>query len=246
MTDYLTDLHIHTVLSPCGDLSMSPSKIVERASAIGLKLIAITDHNSTLHGPLVRKLAERVGIMVLLGVEVTTKEDVHCVCLFNDENQRVEFQNFLDSNRPQIQNDPDLFGHQVVVNEYEEIIEEIEPLLISGINAGINEVERKVHKLGGLFIPAHIDRQKYSLTSQLGFIPPDLKFDALEISKSKRVEDAFKEFSYIKNLRFIKSSDSHSLNIIGSANTKLQMERLCWEEIKLAILGIDNRKVLLQ
>ncbi len=245
MTDYPTDLHIHTVLSPCGDLSMSPSKIVERASAIGLKLIAITDHNSTLHGPIVRKLAEKEGIMVLMGAEVTTKEDVHCVCLFNDELQRVEFQNFLDTNRPNIKNNPDLFGHQLVVNEYEEIIEEIEPLLISGINASINEVERKVHELGGLFIPAHIDRQKYSLTSQLGFIPADLKFDSLEISKSKRVEDAYKEYSYIKYLRFIKSSDSHSLNIIGSANSSLKMETLCWNEIKMAILGVDGRKVLL-
>jgi len=117
-------------------------------------------------------------------------------------------------------------------------------LLISGIAAGINEVERMVHQLGGLFIPAHIDRQKYSLISQLGFIPADLKFDALEISKFKRVDDATKEFSYIKNLRFIKSSDAHSINQIGSSNTFLQMENLSWNEIRMAIQGVEGRGIL--
>jgi PHP family Zn ribbon phosphoesterase len=245
MISFPADLHIHTVLSPCGDLSMSPSNIVERADAIGLKLIAITDHNSTLHGPTVRKIAEKKGIMVLYGAEVTTKEDVHCLCIFENEKQRIIFQQFLDQNRPKIKNNPKLFGHQVLVNENEEIIEEVESLLILGINASINEVEKKVHKLNGLFIPAHIDRQKYSLTSQLGFIPSDLKFDALEITKGKKVDDAIKEFSYVENLRITKASDAHSLIQIGSSNTHFVMESLCWNEIKMALQGINGRTVVL-
>jgi len=245
MNLYQADLHIHTVLSPCGDLSMSPSKIVEQAATIGLKVIAITDHNSTIHGPITQKIAEKYDIMVLYGAEVTTKEEIHCLCFFENETQRVEFQSFIEQNLPIIKNNPDLFGHQVVVNEKEEIIEEIEPLLISGIDMGINDVEKVVHQLGGLFIPAHVDRQKYSLTSQLGFIPNDLKFDALEISKNKCVDVATKEFSYIKNLKFIKSSDAHIIDQIGTSNTFLRMESVCWEEIKMAILGINGRKVII-
>ncbi len=245
MNSFQTDLHIHTVLSPCGDLSMSPVKIVERAASIGLKLIGITDHNSTLHGPITRKIAEKYGIMVLFGAEVTTKEEIHCVCLFETEEQRNQFQHYIEKNLPQIKNNPDIFGYQVVVDENEEIVEEIEPLLISGINEGINDVEKMVHQLGGLFIPAHIDRLKYSITSQLGFIPKDLKFDALEISMGKRVEDAAKEFAYVKDLRFIKSSDAHYINQIGASNTSLQMENLNWDEVKKAILGIDGRKVII-
>jgi predicted metal-dependent phosphoesterase TrpH len=244
MNNFQADLHIHTVLSPCGDLSMSPLNIVERAASIGLNIIGITDHNSTLHGPIARKLADKHGIMVLFGAEITTKEEVHCVCLFENEEQRVTFQSYIERNLPYVKNNPDIFGHQLVVNEKEEILDEIESLLISGINAGINEVEALVHQLGGLFIPAHIDRLKYSLISQLGFIPRDLKFDALEISKGKRVEDAAKEYSYAKNLRFLKSSDAHSINQMGASNTSLRIESLCWDEIKMAILGLEGREVI--
>lgn len=245
MRSFSTDLHIHTVLSPCGDLSMSPSNIVERVAAIGLELIAITDHNSTLHGSTVRKLAERKGIMVLYGAEVTTKEDVHCLCLFENDEQRVLIQDFIDQNRPEIKNNPDLFGHQLLVNEQEEIIEEIEPLLISGINASIDDVEKIVHQIGGLFIPAHIDRPKYSIMSQLGFIPKDLKYDALEISKNTSMDAIFKNYSYIKDACFIKSSDAHTLNQIGTSKTFLSMDNLSWNEFKMAILGIEGRGVIL-
>jgi len=244
MNYYQADMHIHTVLSPCGDLSMSPINIVDCAERIGLKVIGITDHNSTLHGPVTRKLAEKRGIMVVFGAEVTTKEEVHCLCLFPEENQRVEFQNFLETNLSEIKNNPELFGYQVVVDENEEILDEIEPLLISALKVSIDEVEQKVHQIGGLFIPAHIDRPKYSLTSQLGFIPKDLKYDALEISRSTSIEKALNDYSYIKNQRFIKSSDAHNIDQIGTANTQLKMESICWNEIRMAILGIEGREVI--
>jgi len=245
MNLFKADMHIHTVLSPCGDLSMSPINIVDYASSIGLKVIGITDHNSTLHGPVTRKLAEKRGIMVIFGAEVTTREEVHCLCLFETENQRSLFQSFIERNFSGIKNNTELFGHQVVVNENEEIIDEIEPLLISALNVNIDEVEKQVHQLGGLFIPAHIDRPKYSLISQLGFIPKDLNFDSLEISKNTTKEKALKDFSYIKNLRFIKSSDAHNIDQIGTAGTQLLMENISWNEFKMAILGIEGREVII-
>jgi 3',5'-nucleoside bisphosphate phosphatase len=183
--------------------------------------------------------------MVVYGAEVTTKEDVHCICLFGNDSNRLHFQEYIEQNLPNIKNNPDIFGHQLVVNEREEILDEIEPLLISGLNVGINDLEKKVHLLGGLFIPAHIDRLKYSLISQLGFVPKDLNFDALEISKGTPIEKALQDFSYIKNARFIKSSDSHTLNQLGSSNTFLKMEDLSWSELKMAIQGIDGRDIIL-
>lgn len=245
MNTYQADMHVHTVLSPCGDLSMSPANIVNRAVEIGLKIFAITDHNSTLHGPVTRKLAEKKGIMVIYGAEVTTKEEVHCVCLFEKEEQRALFQKYIEENLPNIKNNPAFFGHQVVVNENEEILEEIEPLLITGLNVGLDEIEKKVHQLEGLFIPAHIDRLKYSLVSQLGFIPKNLRCDALELSKTTPLEKALKDFSYVKDLRFIRSSDAHSLNQLGTANTALKMEDLTWKELNMAILGIEGRNIIL-
>lgn len=245
MNSYQADMHIHTVLSPCGDLGMSPIKIVDRAASIGLKVIGITDHNSTLHGPLTRRLAKSHGIMVVYGAEVTTKEEVHCLCLFDDEIQRNEFQSYIDINLPDIKNNSDVFGYQLVVNEQEEIVDEVEKLLISALNVGINQIEEKVHLLGGLFIPAHIDRLKFSLISQLGFVPKDLKYDALELSRNTTVETILKSSPYLKNAHFIRSSDAHALDQIGSANTHLKMDSLCWNEFKMAILGIEGREVLL-
>jgi len=245
MNLYKADLHIHTVLSPCGDLSMSPLNIVEQAAAVGLNIIGITDHNSTLHGPVTKKFADKKGIMVVYGAEVTTKEDVHCICLFESDEQRNNFQGFIDRNLPKIQNNTSIFGHQVVVDENEEILEEIESLLITGLNVSIDEVERKVHELNGLFIPAHIDRSKYSLTSQLGFVPKDLKFDALEISRNISLEKANQTFSYIKNARFIRTSDAHNIDQIGSNPSTMKMEALNWNELKLAILETGGREVLI-
>ncbi|MHC1705332.1 MAG: PHP domain-containing protein [Tenuifilaceae bacterium] len=246
MKSFQADLHIHTVLSPCGDLSMSPIKIVERAAEIGLKVIAITDHNSTYHGPLVRDLAAPYGIMVVYGAEITTKEEVHCLCLFNTDSQRIEFQSFIDSNLPDIKNNKDIFGYQLVVDKNEEIVKEIEPLLISALNVSINQLEEKVHLLGGLFIPAHIDRKKYSLISQLGFVPEDLKYDALELSRNTKVEEIIKNTPNLKDARFIKSSDSHSISHLGTTNTFLRMKCLSWEELTMAIQGKEGRKVAFQ
>jgi len=245
MNLYKADLHIHTVLSPCGDLSMSPLNIVEQAATVGLNIIGITDHNSTLHGPVTKKIADKKGIMVVYGAEVTTKEDVHCLCLFESDEQRKNFQEFIENNLPKIQNNSSIFGHQVVVDENEEILEEIESLLITGLNVSIDEVERKVHELDGLFIPAHIDRPKYSLTSQLGFVPKDLKFDALEISRNISLDKANQTFSYIKNARFIRTSDAHNIAQIGSNPSIMKMESLNWNELKLAILDTCGREVVI-
>jgi predicted metal-dependent phosphoesterase TrpH len=134
MDVFRADLHIHTVLSPCGDLEMSPKNIVMNAKKQGLDIIGITDHNSTKHGPLIKKIGEQNGIFVMLGVEVTTKEEVHCLAYFEDEHLLADFQQYLSDNLPYIKNNPDYFGYQVVLDEKENIIEEVDSLLVTGIN----------------------------------------------------------------------------------------------------------------
>jgi PHP family Zn ribbon phosphoesterase len=244
MQTYRADLHIHTVLSPCGDLDMSPRNIVETAKARNIDIIAITDHNSTFHGPVIRKLGESLGISVIYGAEVTTREEVHCLCLFDTDEQRGKFQEYIDLNLPNIPNDPQRFGYQVVVNENDEILYEIEPLLINGLNVGINDIERTVHALGGLFIPAHIDRPRYSIISQLGFVPPDLKFDALEIFWKTNPSDLLSQHSYLSNPILIKNSDAHFLDQIGQTFTNYQMAEPTFNELAKALKGEEGRQVL--
>lgn len=243
MKKFRADLHMHTVLSPCGDLEMSPANIVRKASERGIDILGITDHNSTLHAPLIKELASREGIMVLMGAEVTTKEEVHCLCFFENEELLSQFQEYLNRHLPNIPNDTDRFGYQVVVNEEEEITDEIDCLLISGLNQGIEEIEKKVHALNGLFIPAHINKTVNSIISQLGFLPPDLKVDALEISQHTTKSEFLKKNKYLKNYNFIQSSDAHYIDNIGNAWTNFFMERRSFEEIKMALAGIDGRKI---
>ncbi len=245
MQTYRADLHIHSVLSPCGDLEMSPRNIVDMAKARNLDIVAIADHNSTLHGPVVRKLAEPLGLTVFFGAEVTTREEAHCLCLFDTDEQRIAFQQFIDDNLPNFPNDSQKFGYQVVVDENDQILQEIEPLLISALSVSVSQVAAEVHRLGGLFIPAHVDRPRYSLISQLGFIPPDLNFDALEIFRNTNADEFLAKHSYIKSPTLIKNSDAHYINQIGETFTNYQLQSPTFSELAKALRGQDGRTVLL-
>lgn len=240
MNTYRADLHIHSVLSPCGDLEMSPAKIVERAVEEKLDIIAITDHNSTLHGPVARQIAKKHGIYVLYGAEVTTKEEVHCVCLFDTDSQRLDFQAYIEENIQRIPNNVDYYGYQLVVDEDENVVDEIDYLLISTTTQSIYEVQAKVSALGGIFIPAHIDRPKFSITSQLGFVPPDLKFDALEVSRYSSPKAMLATNPFVTHKRFVRSSDAHFTGDIAKQTTLFTMEKLDFENVRRALNGIEG------
>jgi PHP family Zn ribbon phosphoesterase len=232
MNIYKADLHIHTVLSPCGDLEMSPLNIIRKAKEKGIDIIGITDHNSTKHCELVEKIGKANGVFVLKGAEVTTKEEVHCLAFFDNIRTLNEFQLYLELNLPDTPNNPEKFGYQVVVDENENIIENVEKLLISALGQSIDQIEKKVHQLGGIFIPAHVNRSKNSLISQLGFVPSNLKVEALEISKHITKEEFLMKNQYLKNYTFIQSSDAHFIENIGDAFTTLTLEELSFAEIK--------------
>ena len=166
MNTYRADLHIHTVLSPCGDLEMSPGNIVEKAAEKGLDIIAVTDHNHTGHARLTRELGARKGIWVVYGAEINTREEVHCLTFFDTDEQLSTFQQELELKYSMIPNDTSAFGHQVIVDEQEQIVEQINHSLYSGLSWSIEEAADVVHELGGLFVPAHVDRFMNGLTSQ--------------------------------------------------------------------------------
>jgi PHP family Zn ribbon phosphoesterase len=246
MNKYRADLHIHTVLSPCGDLEMSPANIIEKAREKGLGIIGITDHNTTRHCKLLSKLAEPAGIFVLMGAEVTTREEVHCLTFFENDDKLSEFQEYLEKHLPPIPNNVEKFGYQVVVNEDEQVIDEIEFLLISALDQSIEQIVQKVHSLGGIFIPAHIDRPSYSIISQLGFIPADLLIDGIEISANCKVQSILPFLDNQVRRTIIRDSDAHYLENIGKASTIFEIEHRTFSEIKLALQGVQGRKVILE
>jgi PHP family Zn ribbon phosphoesterase len=214
---------------------MSPINIVKQAKKQKLNIIGITDHNSTLHTNITSELAKEEGILALKGVEVTTKEEAHCLCFFEKNEDCIDFQEFIDNNITKIRNNPNKFGYQVVVNRREEIIHEIDHLLITAINKSIEEIEEKVHSLGGLFIAAHIDKSRNSIKSQLGFVPKDLKLDALGLSVHTSKEVFLKDNEYLKNYCFLKNSDAHYIEDIGKCSSQIEMEQLDFKSFKRAI-----------
>ena len=172
---------------------------------------------------------------VLCGAEVTTKEEVHVVVLVNGDENLNSLQNYLQENLIKVPNNPEIFGYQLVVDELENVLYQEDNLLIGSIDRSIEEVEEFVHSLGGIFIPAHIDKQQNSLISQLGFVPLHLAVDALELSYRVSKEEFLKSNPYLKNYPFITSSDAHYPQEIGRSFTNLEMAEISFENIKNAL-----------
>lgn len=243
MKSFSADLHIHTVLSPCGDLEMSPRNIVERASELRLDIIGIADHNTTRHGALIKKLAEEKGMFVLCGAEVTSIEEVHCLCFMPDLEALGVFQLYLDQYLFNTKNNVNYFGHQVQVDEDEMIVYEEEKLLIQSIDRTVSQIADFVHSLDGLFIPAHINRQTNSMISQLGFVPEDLNYDALEISRHVSKADFLRQHPELSGATIIRDSDAHFLRHMGEVRNDFYIEKPDFEEIRMALHKKQGRFV---
>ncbi len=241
---FKADLHIHTVLSPCGDLSMSPNGIIEKAIERKLQIIGITDHNSTLQAPLIAQLAEEKGLTVFCGAEITTREETHCLAYMPDLSSLACLQDYIERYLLKIPNNIDKFGYQLVVDRNEDILQEYPWLLISAIDQSIDQIAEFVHSLGGLFIPAHVTRPMFSLVSQLGFIPPGLDADALELSKHTSNTEFTSGYGRKNKLPVIRSSDAHYVADIGENYSEFEMETPSFDEFKMVLKAIDGRHII--
>lgn len=243
MRSYRTDLHVHTVLSACADLEMSPGNIVAIAKQRQLDMIGITDHNSTLNCAVALELAHENGLELLLGTEVTTKEEVHCLAYFEDLESLSLFQQYLDKHLPALPYNPENFGYQAIVDRNEQIISLVDTYLNAALTQSIDEVEQEVHRLEGLFIPAHIERPMYGIINQLGFIPANLGFDALGIMSRSNPAEIRGKYRLSQSVPLIKASDAHSLEEIGKGSCTFEIKELSFREIKMALKGIEGRHI---
>jgi PHP family Zn ribbon phosphoesterase len=221
---------------------MSPHNILERASQRGLDIIGIADHNSTLQSRIIADIANQYNIFVLCGAEVTSVEEAHCLCFF-PENSLDSFQEYLDRHILKIPNNPDKLGYQVMVDEQEQIIKQVSHSLLSALDQSVEDICNKTHELGGIFIPAHINRPTFSLFSQLGFVPDELNEDALEISWHISREKILEEHPELHQKIFIQSSDAHYLDDIGKAHSLFKIQEKSLEEIKMALHKQGERNV---
>lgn len=243
---FKADLHIHTVLSPCASLEMSPKNIVNRALEQELDIIAITDHNSTRQCQIVIDEAEGKGLQVYRGVEVTSKEEIHCLAYFETAEEALTFQTYIDKYLPCVKNNPSLFGYQIVVDKDENIIYEEDNLLCSALTIGIDQLAAIVHELNGVFIPAHVNKGKDSIISQLGFIPRELKADGFEITIHERSDTFSIRHKLQSDTPLLRNSDAHDLESLGKSHTILQMESAEFSEFRYAMNNFSGRKVVVQ
>ena len=230
MVPVFYDLHIHTALSPCANNDMTPNDIVGMAILNGLDLIAVTDHNSFSNSESVimaaRSAKEQAGkeLIVLPGAEITTVEEAHVVCLFNDLETALNFESELFPYYSTLSNRIDVFGNQTLYDKEDRVIGEVERMLIAPTSVSFDELYRLVHKYHGAFIPAHIDRSSFSVISNLGFIPPHLDINTVEISPLG-LENGFDihHSDKIGNRLPISSSDAHQLWTISERRKFLSL-----------------------
>ena len=236
------DLHIHTCLSPCSDWEMSPKKIVRKSIEQQLDIIAICDHNSAENVQAAMSLGAELGLCVLPGMEICSKEEVHILGIFSAAEQALAMQEFVYSHLPG-ENKVKLFGYQVVVNENDEVQGEVSRLLIGASQLSLQDIVMKIRTLGGLSIASHIDRPAFSLIGQLGFIPADLPLDGLEVSYRMPLSKVREKIPGVLNWPCISSSDAHFLDDIGKVKTVFTLESPTFGEICLAFKEKDGRRI---
>jgi 3',5'-nucleoside bisphosphate phosphatase len=237
---YRAELHVHTVLSPCAQVEMIPPLIVRSALENQINLIAITDHNHTANIGAVQKAASGTGLVVLPGIEVQTREEVHVVCLFDTLEQAQSFQAFVDQTLPLVDNRADFFGEQFIVDETGDFVANEDRLLINSLNASFEQVYEQTTQIGGLFIPAHVNRKTFGLIENLGLVPTGVKVEALEISRHLKANEAAQKFPQIRGYPLIQSGDVHGLDEFLGA-TELTLETPTVSEIRLALQNKDGR-----
>ena len=243
LKEFKADMHIHTCLSPCSDWDMSPRKIVRQSLKIGLDIIAICDHNTAENCGAVMREGESLGLPVLPGIEICSKEEVHILALFDKLEQVLAMQDYVYAHLSG-ENQPEVFGHQVVANEDDEVIGENPRLLIGATGLGLYDIVTKTHSLGGISLSSHVDRTAYGIIGQLGFIPPDLEIDGVEVSYRVKLASAREEVPGIDKYPCVAASDAHFLNDIGKVWTNLRLAAPTLSEIRLALQNKDDRRII--
>ncbi len=223
MMRFTYDLHNHSCLSPCADNDNTPNNIAGMAYLSGIKIVALTDHNTAKNCPAFFEAAKRYGIIPVAGLELTTSEDIHLVCLFEELDYALTFEEYLKTRRVLIKNRTDVFGDQLILDAEDNVIGEEEHLLPNATTISLDEAPQLVKKYGGVCYPAHIDRDANGIIAILGTIPPSPSFDCFEMRDAEKISE-YKERYDLSDKTIIVSSDSHYLTDINESNNFFELD----------------------
>lgn len=210
MNKYFYDLHIHSCLSPCGDNDSTPNNIAGMGELNGINIMALTDHNTAKNCPAFFEAAKKHGIIPVAGMELTTAEEIHFICLFEELETALQFDEIVLSRLIPIKNNVDIFGEQLILDKNDEIIGSYDYLLSNATDISLEEAYKTVHSMGGIIYPAHIDRSSYGILSVLGFLPTTPNFSVLEIAQKEKLPEIRQKLG-LNNEKIIFSSDAHNL-----------------------------------
>lgn len=233
------DLHIHSCLSPCGDKDMTPANIVSMAKLKNLDIIAVTDHNSCKNCAPVLKWADEYNIIAIPGMELTTREEVHVICLFKELADAMNFDAYVYEKLIKIPNNEMVFGSQDICDAEDNITGQEQNLLINATTINFNELEKLMEEFRGIYIPAHIDKNSNSLLYNLGFIPEEAHFKSAELADVTKLEELAKLNPYLEKCRIITDSDAHYLGNINEAVNFLNCKSRSRQEIIRALSGME-------
>ena len=205
MALFTYDLHVHSCLSPCGDDDMTPCNIAGMAMIAGVKIVALTDHNSCKNCEAFFMACEDYGITPVAGCELTTSEEIHMVCLFEGLKQAMAFDKTIQPYRMPLKNRVEIFGSQPIMGRDDEIIGEEPWFLPAATSLSLNEAAELVRSMGGLAYPAHIDRESNGLLAILGTFPDEPVFELCEVRDKKNAQ------KLAGGRRVVVSSDAHWL-----------------------------------
>ncbi len=218
MERLLCDLHIHSCLSPCGSDDMTPSNICGMAMLKGLQMIAVTDHNTARNLPAAQACAEACGLLLIPGMEITTREEVHLLGYFPTTDRALEFSEFLRGHLPPKKNKPSFFGNQLVMDEDDNVIAEEDALLIGAVDLPLGKLVGLIREAEGVPVPAHINRGSNGLLINLGFVPEDLNLTAVEVWRGLPCAHTPQEGRAV-----LHSSDAHYLGDILEADVSIEL-----------------------
>lgn len=224
MNRYYYDFHIHSCLSPCGDDDMTPANIAGTATLAGLNIVALTDHNSVKNCPAFFKAAKKYGLVAIAGIELTTSEDIHIVCLFEKLDDAIIFGQEVEKHRVLVKNRPEIFGRQQVLDEEDNIIAEEEHLLINATDISVEDVPSLVSAFNGICFPAHIDRESNGIVSVLGNFPENYDFNCFEMYDVDLSNEYEKRFPHLKSKIRLVGSDAHYLWDIRDSKDYIELD----------------------
>ncbi len=224
MNRYYYDFHLHSCLSPCADNDMTPNNIAGVCALAGLHIAALTDHNSTRNCPAFFEAARRQGIVPIAGMELTTAEDIHVVCLFEMLEDAMAFGEAVEACRIRIPNRVDIFGDQIIMNAEDEPIGTDSDMLPNATTLSLEEVPPLVERYRGVCFPAHIDREANGIIATLGTFPESPPFICAELHDLERAADYRENYTVLRDKQLLCGSDAHYLWDIRDANAYFDLE----------------------